>query len=196
MLVVGLGGCSASQVIDLYTADYRETAASAGDQQLLLNILRAKDDLPIHFSDLSIIHASIQSTAGATAGFPLAQNGSTTPTMLSPVIGTQISPTFDLGTMDTQDFTKGILNPVDPQIIKQLFDQGIDPRIIMLLFFSEYDTFRKQRFLNNMACDLSKPDIDIGCKQHIYDYLEKINSLFSTRNASRKGRSKRIFMSH
>jgi hypothetical protein len=58
-VAVVLSGCSAAPIIDIHAADYRETEATAGDAQLLQNILRAKDNLPIHFADLSNIHGSI-----------------------------------------------------------------------------------------------------------------------------------------
>src|SRR5712691_13472351 len=94
-LVPVLGSCSASKIIDLYAADYRDTAAAAGDAQLLLNILRAKDDLPIHFSDLSLIHGSIQWSAGANASMPLGPlHNSSMRDMISSSVGTQTSPTF------------------------------------------------------------------------------------------------------
>jgi hypothetical protein len=185
-LAAALCGCSASRVIDLYAADYRETVATAGDSQLLLNILRTRDNLPIHFSDLSIIHGSIQLTAGNTTSVPFANF--TAPAAIAsnvaPVVSAQSSPTFDLGTLDTQDFTKGILSPINPQIIKQLFDQGIDPRIIMLLFFSEYQNPDKQRFLNNMACDLNNPGRhpERGCYSYVYDYLGQIDGFFRRNN--------------
>jgi hypothetical protein len=180
-LTLALCGCSASRVIDLYAADYRDTAATAGDSQLLLNILRAKDDLPIHFSDLSIIHGSIQLSAGATSTLPFAHfAGSTTPSSIGPTVGAQSSPTFDMGTLDTQDFTKGMLSPINPQIVKQLFDQGVDPRLIMLLFFSEYQSPDNKRFYNNMACDHSATQFqEPGCKVHLFDYLDQINRIFS-----------------
>jgi hypothetical protein len=180
-LVLSLGGCSGSRVIDSYAADYRVTAASAGDSQLLLNILRAKDNLPIHFSDLSIIHGSIQWTAGASASIPIVQNGSFTPSTVSPSLGAQNSPTFDLGTLDTQAFTKGILAPIDLKIIKQFFDQGVDPRLMMLLFFSDYETADYRRYPNNMACDLSDPGLhpEDGCLNRVYAYLRAIDRIFS-----------------
>ena len=156
VLTVALCGCSAAPLIGFHAADYRETEASAGDAQLLLNILRAKDDLPIHFADLSVIHGSIQLTAGSTATLPFANlTGSTTPSSLGPTLAAQTQPTFDVGTLDTQDFTRGMLTPVEPNIIKQLFDQGIDPRIIMILFFSEFRDPKGRVFLNNTACDPS-----------------------------------------
>jgi hypothetical protein len=165
--------------VDSFARDYRDTAASVGDAQLLLNILRAKDDLPIHFSDLSIINGSLQWTAGATAGVPLAQNGSTTPTTITPAIGAQNSPSFGLGTLDTQDFTRGMLTPIDPQIIKQLFDQGVDPRLLMILFFSEYRDHLGRVYQNNMSCDLARPPNQEGeCYNRIYEFLGQIDRLF------------------
>jgi hypothetical protein len=178
VLVVGLGGCSGSQVMDLYTADYRETGASSADAQLLSNILRAKDDLPIHFRDLSVIHGAIQWTAGAAAGVPLVQNGSMTPTTITPVLSLQNSPTFDLGTLDTQEFTRGMLTPVDPNIIKQLFDQGIDLRLLALLFVAEWRDPHGHVVLNNMSCDPLRPLKDGECYNRIYDFLETINDVF------------------
>ena len=183
MLATALCGCSASNVIGLYAADYRDTTANAGDAQLLLNILRAKDNVPIHFYDLSNIHGSIQWTAGAAASVPFVLNGSATPGTLAPLIGAQNNPTFDVGTSDTQDFTKGILSQIDPRIIKVLFDQGVDPRIIMLLFFSEYRApgSNGRLFLNNFACDRSYPLKDGECKNRVYDYLHEIDNIIAAR---------------
>jgi hypothetical protein len=180
-IILTLGGCSASKVIDIYAADYRDTTASAGDAQLLLNILRAKDNLPIHFSDLSIIHGSIQWTAGGSTIVPWAHFlNSATPSQSMGVLGTQTAPTFDLGTLDTQDFTKGILQPIDPNIVKALFDQGVDPRVMLLLFFSEYQGHGKQ-YLNSMACDLTYPIDERGCRNRVYDYYSEIDHIVATK---------------
>lgn len=179
-----LGGCSASKFIDLYAADYRDTAATAGDAQLLLNILRAKDDLPIHFSDLSVIHGSIQLTAGSNSSLPFAHfMGSQTPSQVNPNFIAQSAPSFDLGTLDTQDFTRGMLSQVDVNTIKTLFDQGIDPRLLLILFFSEYDGPNGDRYLNNTQCELThrEPSREPGCWLHMYDYLGKVNALIGGR---------------
>jgi hypothetical protein len=180
---VCLCGCSAAPIIDMHAADYRETEASAGDAQLLQNILRAKDNLPIHFADLSNIHGSIQLTAGAAANVAFANLiGSTVPSTIAPVVGAQTSPSFDVGTLDSQDFTKGLLSEIDPRIIKTLFDQGIDPRIMMLMFFSEYRNYRGERFINNFACDRSRPvDTERGCLNRVFDYLHEIDGLIASK---------------
>jgi hypothetical protein len=186
LLLAGLCGCSASQLIGIHTADYRNTAASAGDSQLLLNILRAKDSLPIHFYDLSLIHGSIQLTAAATASIPYQLNGSATPDAISPFLSAQTSPTFDVGTSDTQDFTRGILSPLDTRVVKALFDQGVNPRIMMLLFFSGYHKPSGQVLLNTVACDPSKSGAhpEKGCDNQIYDYLGEIDRLLRSASAA------------
>jgi hypothetical protein len=183
LLAFGLCGCSGSRIIDFYAADYRETVATAGDSQLLLNILRAKDNLPMHFYDLSNIHGSIQLTAGATATLPFANfAGSATPSSASPSLAAQSSPTFDLGTTDTQEFTRGLLSQLDPRVVKTLFDQGVDPRIMLLLFFSRYTDRNHQVFLNTMACDPTKPGHhpEFGCFNQVYDYLGQIDRLLGS----------------
>jgi hypothetical protein len=178
-IILTLGGCSASKLIDIYAADYRDTAASAGDAQLLLNILRAKDNLPIHFSDLSMIHGSIQWTAGASTIVPWAHFlNSATPSQSMPTLGAQTTPTFDLGTLDTQDFTRGLLQPLDPNIVKAFFNQGVDPRVMLLLFFSEYQGPDGNRYLNNMSCDPThRTSAEGRCYNRVYDYLGPINRL-------------------
>ena len=177
MLVAALCGCSAAHVIDQYAADYRETVASAGDAQLLLNILRAKDDLPIHFYDLSNIHGSIQLTAGAAASVPFGPHTSLAPNLLVPAVSAQSSPTFDLGTLDSQDFTKGMLSQVPLTTIKELFDEGVDPRLLLMLFFSEYDSPDNKQFLNNTRCNLALHYAnEPKCPINMYAYLDIINS--------------------
>jgi hypothetical protein len=183
LVAVALCGCSAAPIIDRHAADYRDTEASAGDAQLLQNILRAKDNLPIHFADLSNIHGSIQLTAAGTASVAFANLiGSNVPSTAGPTLSAQTSPSFDVGTLDSQDFTKGLLSEIDPRIIKTLFDQGIDPRIMMLLFFSEYRNYRGERFVNNFACDRSHPvDAERGCLVRVEDYLHEIDSLIASK---------------
>jgi hypothetical protein len=175
VMTLALCNCSGSPFIGMYAADYKHAEAYSGDAQLLQNILRAKDNLPIHFADLSVIHGSLQLTSGVTAAIPT----SGSPTIVTPALGAQSSPTFDVGTLDTKDFTVGLLTPVKPQIVKQLFDQGVDPRLIMLLFFAEYHA-GSQRYLNNMSCDPSKPirPSDHECYLEIFHYLNGVNSLF------------------
>jgi hypothetical protein len=173
-LVLALSGCSGSLFLDQDVTDYRFTSGKAGNDQLLLNILRARDNAPIHFSELSMIRGSVQMTAGAGATIPFG-HGPLARNIFSPSVGWQTTPTFDLGTLDTQDFTKGIIGPIDLNAIKVFFNQGIDPRIALILFFSEYAE-KGKTYHNNLSCDPNRPDLlGEGCRYNLYDYFGKIN---------------------
>jgi len=45
------------------------------------------------------------------------------------------SPLVNLATLDTDDFIRGITTPISSDTIKHFLDQGLDPRIAMLIFF-------------------------------------------------------------
>jgi hypothetical protein len=186
VLAFALCGCSGSRIIDSYAADYRVTVATAGDAQLLLNILRAKDNLPIHFYDLSNIHGAVQLTAGVATTVAFADLvGSTVPSSVTPTLGVQNSPSFDLGTTDTQEFTRGLLSQLDPRVVKTLFDQGVDPRIMMLLFFSRYTDRGGHVVLNTTVCDPADRGRhpELGCLNQIYEYLHETDGLLKRANA-------------
>ncbi len=184
VLAIALCGCSAAPLIDSHAADYWETEASAGDAQLLQNILRAKDNLPIHFADLSNIHGSIQLSAAGTASVAFANLiGSNVPSTAGPTLSAQTSPTFDVGTLDSQDFTKGLLLPKSiPGSSRRCSIRASIHAIMMLLFFSEYRNYRGERFINNFACDRSHPvDAERGCLNRVQDYLHEIDTLIASR---------------
>jgi hypothetical protein len=181
-LTIALCGCSQSQLIDLYSADYRQNEATSGDAQLLLNILRAKDDHPIHFADIALIHGTLGVTASNGASIALTQF-STTPTTLAPSVSASSSPTFDVSTMDTQDFTRGILSNIDPRTIQELIEQGVDPRVVALLFVSEYRRLDGHVFFNNMSCDPSSRRPGHRCER-VFAFLHEFNEFFYQKSIS------------
>gem|GEM_PF-2795350 len=174
-LAVTLAGCTGAALIDNDVSAYRGSFAYASDEQVLRNIVRARDNLPIHFSELQNINTTVQMSASANASFPFGQNNnSTSRYMISPSISVANNPQFSLGTLETQEFTKGIMSPVDPTLIKQFLDQGVDPRIIFILFFAEIETATGARYLNSFACqDFS----DHRCYERFFNYLTEINKL-------------------
>jgi hypothetical protein len=122
--------------------DYNEAASISTNKLLLLNILRARDSAPLMFSSVALIHGSIQMQGSATATFPFGYPPfKSVHNSLGLGLSTQTSPTFDVSSLDTQDFTRGILKPIDPAVVKYFLDRGeIDPKIIELLFFAEIDS--------------------------------------------------------
>lgn len=155
-LVLALAACAPSLKSEVSgnVLDYKEVETQLSDQMLLLNILRAKDGLPIHFSDLVNIHGSLQATAQIQAGFPFGPlNKSTSRDTLTPQVSVQTAPTFDLNSLDTQPFTNGIMSQIDPKAIKNVLDLGLDYRLALLLFFSGIQIGETGPVINNAPFD-------------------------------------------
>lgn len=171
---MSLAGCTGAPLVGLEVSEYRATFNATGDEQILVNILRAKDSAPIHFAELQSIGASDQLTASLQATDPIGQlHGSTTRAGLQGTASVQATPTFSLTTLESQQFTQGLLNPVAPAIIQQLLEEGVDKSLILILFFSGY-TKNGITHLNNTRCDPSEPE---DCYRHLYDYLHDIDDI-------------------
>jgi hypothetical protein len=67
MLVVGLSSCALEGVVQRQTVEYNTAAAGMADQLTLLNIVRAKEDLPIFYTSISRLSGS--AVVMASAGF-------------------------------------------------------------------------------------------------------------------------------
>lgn len=163
LLFAVLGGCGVwSSTIRSDVIDYSDVIETTTDQFLLINILQARDDAPLHFAALPNIHGSLQATASLAGAAPFEQgiegsrsaavpatattsaipglpeaaflNGS-----IAPAIGVGSAPSFEVDSVEAKDFVTGITSPIDPKFIKYWVDRGLDKRIILLLFFSSVE---------------------------------------------------------
>jgi hypothetical protein len=145
LLLTFLSSCSALSLGPALRDDavnYHQAVEDTANNILVTNILRARDRAPLHFSDLAIVRGSLQENASVQATFPFGPLHGTNARNSLQVGGVSLqnAPGFDLSTLDTQEFTKGILSPIDPLFIKYFLDQGTDPRVILLLFFAGLKT--------------------------------------------------------
>ncbi len=82
-----------------------------------------------------------------------------------------------MSSLETQNFTDGLFNPVKPALLKQFFDEGIDTRLLLLLFFSGAQE-NGQLYLNNFKCNYA----DKRCRDDLFvHYLPGINRLAKER---------------
>lgn len=183
-----LAGCTASSFMEMGVSDYRKMFSTTGDEQILVNILRARDSAPLHFTELQTLGASTQLSSSLQVTDPIGQpNGSTARASLQGTFGAQTTPTFSLSSLELQQFTQGLMNPVSPSVIQQLLEEGVDRRLIFLLFFSGI-TDGNDFYLNNIRCDKteltpqSPPD---WCYGHFFNYLRKVNTITEKRIAAR-----------
>ncbi|QIE29852.1 hypothetical protein SBC1_76110 (plasmid) [Caballeronia sp. SBC1] len=134
-----LAACSLEPIINHQVVDYFEANDIASNQVILQNILRAKDGAPLHFSELASIRGSLSSGASASATFPFMgpDHATTLPRKLG-TVGLTItsSPSFDIDSLDTQDFTNGVMRPITPETAQFFLNEGIDYRMVLLLLVS------------------------------------------------------------
>jgi hypothetical protein len=134
-----LPACALAPGVESDALSYHETADVTANRIILLNVLRAKDNAPLHFGELSLQHGQLSEQAGLALTQPIGQvpKSSTLPRaslMPSASVGDQVS--FDLGTLDTQTFTQGVIAPIAPKMLKYFLDSGVDHRLVLMLLLA------------------------------------------------------------
>jgi len=137
-IVVALvaAGCSLRQAVESGSLDYRDMMEEFANQALVTNILRARDKAPLHYADLSQIALATTAQATVAPTFLLGPNPSAT---LRNTIGGSIefttAPTVDIAPLDTEAFTVGILQPINPVYFATYWENGtVDRRLLAYLF--------------------------------------------------------------
>jgi hypothetical protein len=134
-----LTACSLGDAINHQIFDYYQVNDLASNQIILLNILYARDGAPLHFSELSQIRGQMSVSASASTTFPFGVIGHANPAPRDVgTVGATVSssPSFDIVSLDTKDFTAGVMAPITPQAIRFFLDEGIDYRLVMMLLVS------------------------------------------------------------
>jgi len=135
-----LSGCLAPVALDRAVMSYDAIADDTVSRQLLLNIARAHNNEPLHFTALSNIAATFnfQLTAGATPPLAGLEGGFA----LAPIFGTVLAenPTFSIVPIEGEEFTKRLLTPFPESILTMLLRQGADVDLVLRLMAGEYRT--------------------------------------------------------
>ncbi len=152
-----LAGCSLGGTVASQAGDYNLAVEHAANTQLLRNVLRARDQLPLHFTTVPQIRGSLSIGLGQPGiGLPigaLAANG------LNLGLSGSSSPSFDVSALDTQEFTRGLLEPLEPDLFRYYLERGYSEQMLLLLMFNSVrDPATGQRVLNDPRCWFERPD--------------------------------------
>lgn len=155
-----MAGCSTLQPpIRQIAVDSNRVFAESADQQTFLNILRAKDKLPTHYSSFAFFRGNLEVRGSAMLGSSLVERGtqvltndltgtiinSGTQTTLSngvdtftPSLGisTASNPNFEVRVYDSKEFQSGILTPLKPGLIDFYLGQGWPDEFLSALVIS------------------------------------------------------------
>jgi len=133
----GLQGCLLSPMaLDYAVIEYDKTTTDILSKQLLLNIARAHQHQPLHFTAVSNIAATFnfQFNAGATPAFT-GEAGS----LMTPVFGGTMSenPTISIVPIEGEEFTHRLLTPFQENKFTMLLRQGVDVDLLLRLLAGE-----------------------------------------------------------
>lgn len=146
----GLQGCFSPVALDYAVIAYDKTTTEILSKQLLLNIARAHQHQPMHFTGVSNIAATFnfQFNAGATPAFT-GETGS----LLTPIFGGTLSenPTISIVPIEGEEFTRRLLTPFQENKLTMLLRQGVDVDLMLRLLAAElriYNGGQKGVYLN------------------------------------------------
>src|SRR5712664_2664471 len=105
LAITATAGCVSTVVLDRAVIAYDETTTASVSKLLLLNIARARNDQPIHFTQISSIAATYRFSLNA--GSAVAQTGEHGG-LIVPVLGgaAEENPTISIAPMQGEEFTQ------------------------------------------------------------------------------------------
>lgn len=131
-----LSGCMSPVALNQAVMAYDEAASAVLSRQLLLNIARARQHLPMHFTAIANIAATFnfQFNAGVSPALTGNQGG-----LLAPLLGASMAenPTISIMPVEGEEFTRRFLTPLGSDRIILLLRQGYDVDMLLRLVASE-----------------------------------------------------------
>ena len=134
--IFALSGCISPIALNRAVGAYDEAIVSAASKQLLMNIARAHQRQPIHFTGVSNIAATFdfRFSAGGTPALTGNAGG-----LLMPVFGGSVAenPTISIVPIEGEEFTKRLLTPFQQSKLTLLLRQRYDIDLLLRLMAQE-----------------------------------------------------------
>ncbi len=143
-------GCLSPIALHRAVLEYDRAVARIRAEMLLLNIARAKHIEPLHFTAVS----SVTATFGFEASGGFAPTGTDTGPLVAPFFTGRVveSPTITIVPIEGEEFTKRLLSPVDAKKVAFLFQQVVEPAILLRLI-SEQLVIKNDKGVNVVRND-------------------------------------------
>ncbi|MEA2162212.1 MAG: hypothetical protein QOK37_339 [Thermoanaerobaculia bacterium] len=139
-LTVLLSACVSANVAPTVVS-YNIAVERAQNEMLLLNVVRAAKWQPMYLTDVAKITGSIKRDLSATLAIPLGTANGDPAGAYTGGWGASysISPSFEINTLNTQDFMKGFLLPVTPERFAYFWNLNWPPEFLLHLFVLQID---------------------------------------------------------
>ncbi|MDP6706918.1 MAG: hypothetical protein QF893_11295 [Alphaproteobacteria bacterium] len=137
-ILLGLNACAFQEQISDHAVQYNKAVEEAHNAQMILNILRASDRRPMHFTAVTKVLGRLTLTTAGGIGITIPFGGDAASTFpLSPEFSVtqQSSPSFDVGVLDKQDFMRGILLPIETSTFQFYWNNRWPPEVLIYTLF-------------------------------------------------------------
>ena len=160
---LALGGCSLAPLITPAAIEYNQVEEDVNNQILVTNVLRARDNAPLYLAEFQNIHVGITGTIGTgniTVPFGRGKVPNAKSFSALPNASIVSAPTFDATQLDTQQFTLGMLKPVDPITWEYYWHRNYSPDLLLYLFLASINQGTISYSNNPCAAGAAKADCD------------------------------------
>lgn len=136
-----IAGCATQGDISSQSLKANLAVEDAHNQLLLVNILRAYKQRPMYFTGIRTLRGPLGS-GSPTFSFriPFGPDFTNNVYEFSPTFKPDVAQ-YDINVMDTQDFMRGITQPLPPKILQYYLDQGWPKQFVLHLFVREVRIF-------------------------------------------------------
>ena len=148
LVLIALSGCSFSQTIAEHAVDYNKTVAESDDAQTLLNILRARERRPLHFTAVRDIQGRLTQASSGTVSITIPFGGdaaSNFPLSADGRASEESSPIFNIDVLgNSPEFVNAVLTPIDLTTAKVFWDQGWPKDVLIYLLVESIEVHGKK----------------------------------------------------
>ena len=132
-----VASCAQFEVTERSIA-YNQSVADAQNSQILLNAVRASRRYPMHFDEISIVRG--KSPVEGSVGLKVPFGGDANDVFeLTPSLTASSGTDFEQPTLDTQEFFRGVLDPVPPEMLKLYLDAGWPKELVQVVFINQIE---------------------------------------------------------
>ncbi len=129
-----LSGCTTSGQVASQIVKTNMAQETAENQLLLLNVLRAVERRPMHFTQVTAVHLPL-GFGNPGFSFALPFGGDPKGNVLTSSLS--IPQSMDATFQNTQEFMRGITAPLPPSLMMYYLDQGWPSEMVLMLFVRE-----------------------------------------------------------
>jgi hypothetical protein len=176
-----VSACSFHENVGGSAVAYNKSYETSNNGTILLNILRGKERMPMHFSTLSKVSGKLNYQVQSQLSFPFGQNLSASTgwfNNFTSFFNLQGGPNYDISTENTKEFMQGILSPQGPDKLYFYWSQGWPKSLLLHMFVDRIEEkcgAEPPRSYSNGPFgsdhDLTRPDGYAGFKKLIEEWV-------------------------